>query len=117
MNEISYASKNKKITEPIKNPQRSLRKFFTYHSENIEEIVEKGELIDGFIFIFCGHGQNNTLLAMDGKAYSITNIHNLFANDSLPELYGHPKIFVYDKCRSGEHEQMIGMNVQTTINA
>ena len=74
-----------------------------YQQNNIEEI-SKIETIDCLIFIFSGHGNEDTIISNTGKQISIGKIHGAFNNDEFPILNAKPKMYLFDCCRGASTE-------------
>ena len=77
------------------------KSFLKYHTQQIQNLCDNGELIDGFIMLYCGHGEDgNNLVLSNCKLFSILILESKFENevdfDCLLKL---PKIFIYDCCR------------------
>ena len=80
--------------------------FHTFCSPdfNRKMIIKHKNEIDSVIFVYSGHGKDSNIIFSDGKPFSIFSIHSAFDNDTIEELEGKPKIFLFDCCRGADQE-------------
>lgn len=83
----------------------------------LKEQTKKKELVnqDIFVAIIMSHGVSENVITSDGEKVGYDEIFELFSNENCPGLFGKPKIFIFNCCRSPQIHSM--NNNEQTIDS